>query len=135
MLLQQIYQRPPGDAMKLFLKRTLRMDILNAWDANDAAALAQHQPNERLPPVDRTQLAGGDGDGTFLKIDEPDASEGIAGPEVPDEGVSVRTQGIKNLEQMFIAMTSYQPRDDRADGGLQTAGSSDASESTDADQL
>ena len=70
-----------------------------------------------------------------MKIDEPEANEGIAGPEVPDEGVFVRTQGIKNLEQMFIAMKIYQPRDDRTDGGLQTAGSSDASESTDADKL
>ena len=89
----------------------------------------------RLPPVDRTQLAGSDGDGTFLKIDEPDANEGIAGPEAPDEGVSVRTQGIKNLEQMFIAMSIYQPRDDRTDldGGLRAAESSDASESTVAD--
>jgi len=113
-LLGQIYKRRLGNAdealdpMELFLRRDLRVDILKEWDQNDTA-LSQRTPAERLPPVDRTQFAGGDGDDAHVQIDETSAEPSAEGT---DARVYLRVRGIENLEQAFIAMEIYQPPGD-----------------------
>ncbi|CAB9525227.1 expressed unknown protein [Seminavis robusta] len=137
-LLQAIYGAQAWDPMALFLMRNLRVDILKEWDRNDAA-LVQRTPEEeedgeqRLPPpVDRAHLAGGDGDRAYVQIPIPIAEPTAVGTD--DARVSVRVQGILNLENVFIAMNIYHPPDDGTNDMLKRAGSSDASESTVADE-
>lgn len=131
-LLGQICKRRLGEAdealdpMELLLRHNLHVDILKEWDQSDKA-LTQCTPAEQLPPVDQTQFAGGDGDDTHAQTDKTGAEPSAEGT---DARVCLQVQGIKNPEQASIVREICQPPGDGTDGGLQTAGSSDASEST-----